>query len=339
MSQQKIPLAIIAGFLGAGKTTLLNNILEGSHGRRFAVLVNDFGAVNIDARLVTRVEGETISLANGCVCCTIRGDLVKAVLGLLERDPLPEYILIETSGVSDPAAAAMAMAVPSRLAAQVRLDAVITVVDAAHLLELDREYSALAADQIAAADIVILNKSDLVDAAVRAKVEQRIREAGPVARIVGASHCRVPLELLFESTGAGERVLREHHHDHAAHDHGRAFATWHWSHSEPLSFEAVYALFGSLPVGVFRAKGFLNLATVPNRCVELQMVGRRVTLAKGGAWTETKPVTDIVMIGKPGGVEPRELQPRLEACLARNAPPERNRMAEAVVEILRKGSE
>ncbi|MBK7219539.1 MAG: GTP-binding protein, partial [Candidatus Promineofilum sp.] len=158
-----VPLTILTGFLGAGKTTLLNRLLSGDHGLRVAVLVNDFGSINIDAELVVGVTGDVISLANGCICCSLRDDLVEAVIQTIARPERPEYILLEASGVADPAGITLAFHTP-RLRDRIRLDSVTCVMDAEQIFAYPNnpELMDLQLRQIAFADMVILNKVDLV---------------------------------------------------------------------------------------------------------------------------------------------------------------------------------
>lgn len=346
---KKIPITIITGFLGSGKTTLLNHILNTNEQLRAAVLVNDFGEINIDSELITNVSGETISLANGCVCCTIRGDLINSVLELLERPQLPEHIIVEVSGVSDPAAAAMSFVMSTKLAQSVQIDSIVAVMDSDQFDSIDDHYRALAEDQICAADIVVLNKIDLANKTQVDTLRKWVHEISPSARILEAVKGNVPLELIL---GVGEHSMdtmlsapatkasitstsnSQHAHSHE-HDHSREFSTWSWSSEEPLNFQAIYECFKNLDGKIFRSKGFLYLDNVPDKQVVLQMVGKRVTLSKGEPWGDQPPKSKIVVIGAKEGIDKQHLHSLFTGCLAihNDSPP--NRLAEAVINILR----
>ena len=344
---QKIPVSLIGGFLGSGKTTLLNRIINQRQGLRIGVLVNDFGEVNIDSQLIANVEGETISLSNGCVCCTIRGDLVAAMLQMVHRHPAPDHIVIETSGVSEPNAAAMSLVMSTELAARTQLDAIITVVDADAVLGLDGKDRHLAVDQVRVADIVVINKTDLAGGDQVERVERWVRSNAPQARTLCGSHGQVPLELLLgtelrslrpEPGGAAHETLighddHDHGHDHAS--HGEDWSSLSWTDPEPMAFEAVYRVFNTLPIDIFRAKGILNLREVPDRRVVLQMVGKRVLLSKGEPWAGAGPVSQIVVIGRKGCVDREALESQFRACQVPPAQGGENPFVSAVVEILR----
>ena len=219
-----IPITILSGFLGAGKTSLLNHILHGNHGLRIGVLVNDFGEINIDAELVAGVSGNSVSLSNGCVCCSIRDDLVESTLQLVQGPNRPEYLILETSGVADPISVSLTF-VESELKSLIDVDSILTVVDAENIRSLDDEYEELAEDQISMADIVILNKVDLADQATLDDLKSWIHAIVPNARLIETTHGKVPLELIL---GIGqfepERVLGKtssniHVHAESGHDH------------------------------------------------------------------------------------------------------------------------
>jgi G3E family GTPase len=221
----KIPVTVLTGYLGAGKTTLLNRILSEPHGQKYAVIVNEFGEIGIDNELVVGADEEVFEMNNGCICCTVRGDLVRIIDGLMRRKGKFDAIIVETTGLADPAPVAQTFFVDESVGRKTRLDAVVTVADAKWLKDRLRD-APEAKNQIAFADVIILNKTDLVSAAELEEVEGRIRAINPYARLHKTERCAVPLpEVLGRNAFDLDRILEiepeflEVGHDHA-HDHG-----------------------------------------------------------------------------------------------------------------------
>lgn len=314
--REPIPLTILTGFLGAGKTTLLNQILTTDHGRRVAVLVNDFGSVNIDADLVIGVEENMISLANGCVCCEIRDDLLVSVERLISREVFPEHILLEASGIADPAGIWATFA-SSRHPEWLRLDGVICVVDCeqifAHLDDVP-ELLMLKARQIGFADLVILNKTDLVSPESLEYVRAWIASMMDRVRFIEATRCVVPMSVLL-GVGRDSFTLCPQDTDTRWHDHRRQFSTWTFQTEEPFDEAALREMISRrLPASVFRCKGFIRVDSGQRSLKVLQSVGRRTELTPAPDPEAAGP-SRIVAIGS-RALDPLQLRQAFESCLA-----------------------
>ena len=218
----KIPVTVLTGYLGAGKTTLLNRILTEQHGRKYAVIVNEFGEIGIDNDLVVGADEEVFEMNNGCICCTVRGDLIRIIEGLMKRRGKFDAIIVETTGLADPAPVAQTFFVDEDVSDRARLDAVITVADAKWLTERLKD-APEAKNQVAFADVILLNKTDLVDEAALQDVEARIRAINPQATIHRTVNCNIPIaEVLDRKAFDLDRIMEVepeflepgHHHHH-----------------------------------------------------------------------------------------------------------------------------
>ena len=236
------PVTVLTGYLGAGKTTLLNRILTESHGKKYAVIVNEFGEIGIDNDLIVESDEEIYEMNNGCVCCTVRGDLIRVVEGLMRRPGRFDGIIVETTGLADPVPVAQTFFMDDDVRAKTELDAVVALVDARHL-PLRLKDSREAEDQIAFADVVIVNKTDLVSAEELARVEATVRAINPSARIYRAERSKIDLsKVLNQGAFNLERALEndphflDHDHpDHVCgpdcdHDHGHDHGHHHHAH-------------------------------------------------------------------------------------------------------------
>ncbi|MGH8701236.1 MAG: CobW family GTP-binding protein [Burkholderiales bacterium] len=328
-----VSVAILTGFLGAGKTTLLNRILSGGHGLRVAVLVNDFGAINIDSDLVVGVEsgGDVISLANGCVCCNIRDDLLAAVQQVIERPERPEYIVLEASGVAEPSGIAVTF-LDAGLRDRIRLDSILCVVDASQIFAAP-ELMELKLRQIAFADMLLLNKADLVSREEIGRIKAWLDEHFHRYRLVESTRGDVPLEILLASGRFDPATLEPdarqhgHGHEHDAHschdpqceqhhhDHAQTFSTWSYETDVPLSLDLLRETARKLPASVYRCKGVVHSADAPGRRAVLQVVGKRVDLTLESEWGERTPRTRLVAIGARGAVDGDTLRASLDRCV------------------------
>ena len=315
-----IPLTILGGYLGAGKTTLLNALLGGDHGLRLAILVNDFGRINIDADLIASHGGDTVSLTNGCVCCSMGDNLAMTLLELAGRTAPPDHIVIEASGVADPRRVAFYGSAHPRL----QLNAVMVVADAETLrLRLKDPYvGELVLRQLDSADLILLSKLDLLDDTERAAAHKFVREVVPQARIVEAVRGRVPPDLLLgmASTRAPacspDRVLLQPLSHVPSTEHADRFARWSFVSERPFDRERLRATIESLPPSVLRAKGVLYLNGDRAHSFILQLVGRRWTLEAGNLSGEEDRLSRLVVIGPTESLDRSRLTDAFHGALA-----------------------
>lgn len=318
----RVPVTVVTGYLGAGKTTLLNHVLTADHGRRFAVIVNEFGEIGLDGDLIETGAEELIELASGCLCCVVRGDLIRGLRHLLKTRPGLDGILIETTGVANPSPVIQCFTADQVLAQRARLDAVVTVVDAAHIAARLAD-SPDAADQVALASVLVLNKADR--ATDLDQTEARLRALNPHAAIHRATRGRIaPAALLDTGSFSLDRIAADlqdapdphghHHHDHVAANgiaslsieidtalDAGALETW---------LERMLMLRGA---DILRMKAILHVAGEARRVIA-QSVHMAYEGDYGAPWGDTTPRSRIVLIGR--GLDPQELRAGFLACRA-----------------------
>jgi G3E family GTPase len=305
-----VPILLVTGFLGAGKTTVVNHLLAHAEGRRIAAVVNDFGAINIDAELIAGASDGVVSLSNGCICCSLEGDLLRTLATLLRRDPRPEFIVIETSGIADPADIVRNLMDPL-IWQEAPLETVLCVVDAT--TDAEKLNDALLRSQLRAADVVALSKVDLVDAAARARLCDVIRAQRPAAVVVDALHGEVPTALLFPADVDRMPPPREVAPRRPAIDR---FETLSWTSDRPVSLPRLQQAIGRLAPKLARAKGLFETMEQPGRLTVFQLAGGRATLAPGGELLAGVPRTRIVFIAELGVLSRAEIDAIMQACVA-----------------------
>jgi G3E family GTPase len=315
--QKRIPVSVLTGFLGAGKTTLLNYILSQQHGYKFAVIVNEIGKIGIDGALVENAKDEVIEMKNGCVCCSIRKDLIESVVALIKRGGF-DYILIETTGIADPEPVAQTFLNVPRIQQFAMLDAIITVVDCEQI-EKQMRAQETARVQIEMADYILLNKTDLVTPVALETLEKKVRKLNKHATIVRTSQSQVNLKELLDihafdldrKLEADPEFLNEmrarHHHDIISHS---------FEFTKPFVVERLQFLIDDLAEReqIYRSKGFLHVAGNPRRAV-FHGVNNRFTLFWDRVWEEGEErKSQLVFIGK--NLNAALIQQELERCLA-----------------------
>jgi G3E family GTPase len=320
VQSDKLPVTVLTGYLGAGKTTLLNRILSDNHGRRYAVVINEFGELGVDNDLVVDADEEVFEMNNGCICCTVRGDLIRIIGGLIKRKGL-DGIIIETTGLADPSPVAQTFFVDEDVKSRTRLDAIVTVADARNL-PARLEDSHEAQEQIAFADVVVLNKTDLVTAEELAAVERRIRAINPQARLHRTERARLPIDQVLGQGGFDLTRILEVEPDFLSgeddHEHDSDVTSVSFELDRPLEIQRFNAwirrLLAAQGQDLLRTKGILNFSGHDQRFA-FQAVHM---LAEGdfiGPWRTGEPRrSKLVFIGR--NLSRPELLRGFESCLA-----------------------
>lgn len=320
----RVPVTVVTGFLGAGKTTLLNRLLSDLAGRRFAVIVNEFGDIGIDGDLIETGEEELIELSSGCICCVVRGDLIRGLRTLLTEKPDLDGIIIETTGLANPSPVIQTLVIDQVIGAQCRLDSVLCVIDAAHVLN-QLEDGTDAADQIAFSDHLVLNKIDDATAPLD-DIEARLRQINPFAPITRTNRSSVPASTILDRHGFDlDRIEAQlppdtdhHHHDHID---STGIASVSLTCDAPLDGakleEWLQELLSRQGSTILRTKGILSIGGEDQKLV-LQAVNMMLEGDYVGVWeTETRP-SRLVFIGR--NLDREQLKAGFQGCRQRSAP-------------------
>jgi len=287
MNQLPTPVTILSGFLGAGKTTLLNHILSSKGDLNIAVIVNDFGSVNIDAELVKSQDETIMQLENGCICCSLAEGLIVAVMRILAMENRPQHIIVETSGISEPLDVARKFDDPE-LRQLAPINAIVTTVDADNILGLEGPMLELAVQQLLVADIILVNKTDLVSEAQLEQVHLWCTEHNAVAKQIDVSFAQVDLPIIFDSSSDLERSLQSDL-DEQSEESGHlkhSFETFSYQTKQTLSMQKLYPALERLSLDIYRMKGILNLEEREDRQCIFQCTGQRATVVVGDEWPQ-----------------------------------------------------
>jgi G3E family GTPase len=311
MAASPVPVLLVTGFLGAGKTTVVNHILAEAGGRRIAAVVNDFGAINIDAELIAGATDGVVNLANGCICCTLEGDLLRTLANLLRRQPRPEAIVIETSGVADPADIVRNLMDPVVLR-DVPLETVLCVVDASAPAEALAD--PLLRAQLRMADVVALTKTDVAGEAGLQRARAAVAATRPAATVVEAPQGRVPLPLVLPDDPDRPPTPRD---PGRRMPHADRFETLSWTADALLSLPRLQAAIGRLAPRLARAKGIFETVEQPGRRYLFQLAGGRATLSpmREAAPDAGLPRARIVFIAEIGRLVPADISAALDECV------------------------
>ncbi len=303
-----VPILLVVGFLGAGKTTVVNHLLANAEGRRIAAVVNDFGAINIDAELIAGTADGVVSLSNGCICCSLEGDLLRTLAAILRRRPRPEAIVIETSGIADPADIVRNLMDPV-IWREAPLETVLCVVDST---ASDAPEDALLRSQMRCADIIALAKADLVDQAGLARVRAAVSAVNPRAIVVEAVRGAIPLALVLPADPGKPPAPRDPGRRRPVADR---YETMAWTSDRPISLPRLQAAIGALAPRLARAKGFFEAVEQPGRPMLLQFAAGRASVSPAGKIEAGLPCVRLVFIAEIGALSAMEIGLVMEDCV------------------------